>query len=143
MLDREYMLATAKLKQAEYAALFNKTPWAENELSNIGWLCLMGVPWLLNEVERHRQGDSQDRNTDCQPRPDCIGSLKPPLQLMLTKETMTDAALVIPTGNPLAKFLVSFLAKIVGVSFVAHVVARSNVKLRGAPLLARPSRTPC
>lgn len=46
---------------------------------------------------------------------------------MLTKETMTDAALVIPTGNPLAKFLVSFLAKIVGISFVAHVLARSNV----------------
>ena len=141
-LDREYMLATAKLKQAEYAALFNKTPWAENELSNSGWLCLIGVPWLIDEMENNRERNGKDRNTDCQPRPDCIGSLKPPLQLMLTKEAMTDAALVIPVGNPLAKFLVSFLAKIVGVSFVAHVGARPNVQIEGRAL-ARPSRMQC
>ena len=59
--------------------------------------------------------------------------MEPPLKLMLTKEAVANAALVIPTGNPLAKFLVCFLAKIVGVSFVAHVGARSNVKVRGWP----------
>lgn len=131
MLDRESMLATARLKQAEYAALFNKTPWAETELSNSGWLCLIGVPWLLDEVENHRQGDSQDRNADCKPRPKGVGLFEPPLQFMLPKQTMADAFLVVPTGNPLAKFLVCFLAKIVGVSFVAHVGARSNVEGKG------------
>lgn len=48
---------------------------------------------------------------------------------MLTKEAATNAALVIPIGNPLAKFLVCFLAKIVGVSFVAHVGAGFNVQI--------------
>ena len=57
--------------------------------------------------------------------------MEPPLKLMLTKEAVANAALVIPTGNPLAKFLVCFLAKIVGVSFVAHVVARSTVQIEG------------
>lgn len=132
MLDREYMLATAKLKQAEYAALFNKTPWAENELSNSGWLCLIGVPWLIDEMENNRESNSKDRNTDCQPRPDCIGPLEPAFQLMLPEQAMADAALVVPTGNPFAKFFVCLLAKIVGVSFVAHVGTRSNaIELTG------------
>jgi hypothetical protein len=89
-------------------------------------------------MENNRESNGKDRNTDCQPRPDCIGPLEPPLKLMLTKEAVTNAALVIPTGNPLAKFLVSFLAKIVGVSFVVHVGARSNVELTGGALLRRP-----
>ena len=54
MIDRKYMLATAKLKQAVYAALFNKTPWEENELSNSEWLYLIGVPWLIIKMENSR-----------------------------------------------------------------------------------------
>ncbi|AAZ97166.1 hypothetical protein Tbd_1213 [Thiobacillus denitrificans ATCC 25259] len=129
MLDREYMLATTRQRQAKYAALFKGQAWAENELSDGGWLCLIGVPWLLYEMENNRKSNGENRNADCQPRPDCIGPLEPAFQLMLPEQTMADTTLVVPTGNPLAKFLVSFLAKIVGVSFVAHVGARSNVKV--------------
>jgi hypothetical protein len=50
-------------------------------------------------------------------------------QLVLPKQTMTDTALVVPTGNPLAKLLVGFLAKAVGVSFAAHMMGRSNAKV--------------
>lgn len=126
MLDREYMLATTKQRQAKYAGLFNGQAWAENELSDCGWLCLIGVPWLLYEMENNRESNGKDRNADCQPRSDCIGPLEPAFQLMLPKQTMPDTTLVVPTGNPFAKFLVCFLAKIVEVSFVAHVGARPN-----------------
>ena len=117
-------------RQAKYAALFNGHGWAENESSNIGWLPLIGVPWLLYEMENNRESNGGNRNSDCQPRPDCIGTLEPALQLVLPKQAMPNPSLVVITGNPLAKLLVGFFAKVVGVSFVAHVVERSNAMYR-------------
>jgi hypothetical protein len=111
--------------QAKHAAFFNGQDLVENELSNIGWLSLIGVAWLLYEMENNRESNGKDRNADCKPRPDCIGTLEPALQLMLPKQTAAYTALVVPTGNPVAKLFVGFFAKVVGVSFVAHVVARS------------------
>jgi hypothetical protein len=46
---------------------------------------------------------------------------------MLPKQAATDTALVIPTGNPFAKFLVCLFAKFVGVLFVPHFAASPNV----------------
>ncbi|MDP3165798.1 MAG: hypothetical protein Q8N06_10150 [Hydrogenophaga sp.] len=126
-LDREHMLTVIRRRQAKYAAISNGHEWSENELSNIGWLSLVGVSWLLCEMENNGESNGKDRNSDRQPRPDCIGTLEPAFQLMLPEQTVAYTALVVPTGNPFAKLLVGFFAKVVGVSFVAHVVARSNV----------------
>lgn len=126
-LDREHMLFVIRQRQAKYAALFAGDGWKPDQLSDIGWLGLIGVPWLLYEMENNGQNHGKDRNADCQPRPYCIGTLEPALQLVLPKQAITDTALVVVSGNPFAKLLVSFLAKAVGVSFVAHVVEMSNV----------------
>lgn len=136
-LDHEHMLTVIRQRQEKYAAIFNLCAWSPDELSNIGWLGLVGVPWLLNEVEDNRENSGKNRNTDCQPGPGCVWPLEPALKLMLPEQAMANTALVVPTGNPLAKFLVGFLAKAVGVSFVAHMVERSNVEVTGAARLFR------
>ena len=76
-LDREHMLTVMRRRQAKYAALFNGHDWSENELSNIGWLPLIGVPWLLYEMENNGESNGKDRNSDRQPRPDCIETICP------------------------------------------------------------------
>jgi hypothetical protein len=131
------MLLAKKQRQAKYATLFAGAGWEPGQLSNTGWVGLIGVPQLLYEMENNGQDHGKDRNADCQPRPDCIGALQPALQLVLPKQTMTDTALVVPTGNPLAKLLVGFLAKAVGVSFVAHMMRRSTLEATGPQHLRR------
>ena len=132
-LDREHMLVVIRQRQAKYAAKFAGDGWEQDQLSDIGWLGLIGVPWLLYEMENNGQNHGKDRNADCEPRPNCIGTLEPALQLVLPKQTITDTALVVVLGNPLAKLLVGFFAKAVGVSFVAHMVERSNVMYTAKP----------
>jgi hypothetical protein len=41
-------LAEIKERQAKYAALYSG-PWAPDQLSDTGWLCLVAVPWLLEQ----------------------------------------------------------------------------------------------
>ena len=124
------MLERIRSRQTRYAANFARDNWHEDELSDIGWLGLVAVPWLLAQLDGDGNNQGNNRNGNSYPRTNSVGLFEPPLQFMLPKQTMADAFLVVPTGNPLAKFLVCFLAKIVGVSFVAHVVARSNVEVQ-------------
>ena len=134
-LDRESMLLAIKQRQAKYAANFAGDGWEPDQLSDIGWLGLIGVPWLLYEMENNGQNHGRNRNADSQPGSHSVRSPEPAFQLMLSKQTVAYTALVIPTGNPFAKLLVSFFAKVVGVSFVAHVVERSNAMSRAKPCL--------
>ena len=82
---------------------------------------------LRNKSENHGQRNREQRNTNGNPRADSIGSAESPLQLMLTEQTVAPSIVVIPTGNPLAQFLVRLVAKFVGVRFFLHgVVERPN-----------------
>ncbi|MCY7370142.1 MAG: hypothetical protein LH479_04540 [Polaromonas sp.] len=127
MLDRGYMLAATRKRQAKHGALFDGQAWAENESSDSGWLCRKGVARLLSETENNKESNDKDRKADCQPRSDCIGPLKSAFQLTVPAQAMADAAFVVPTVNSLAKFIAGFLAKIVGVSFAANLGPRPNV----------------
>jgi len=107
-------------RQLRCAAVFAGTARHPDELSEGGWLCLVAVPWLLEEVQKHRQAHGHRGYADGNPRADCVGLPESPLQFVLSKQTLAQAAAVVPTGNPVAKFLVRFLAKMVGVRFVIH-----------------------
>lgn len=61
-LDRPLVITKIKEAQTRYAALFQSTPWEEEQLSDIGWLCLMAVPWLLDEVENNREHHRENGN---------------------------------------------------------------------------------
>ena len=127
-LDRNLVIAKIKESQARYAALFVKTPWDEEQLSDVGWLCLMAVPWLLHEVENNRENQSGHGNANGNPRPDGVWLSKPTIQLVLTKDAHANAALVIPATNKLAHFFCRLLSKLKGVMVFHGVmsVMRSN-----------------
>lgn len=110
-LDREHMLTAIRRRQAEYAAIFNGSGWLKDELSNIGWLSLVAVPWLLYEMENNGQNHGRNRDADSHPRSDSVRSSEPAFQLMLSKQTVAYTALVVPTGNTFAKLLVGFLRR--------------------------------
>lgn len=121
------MLSVIRQRQAKYAALFNGHGWAEDELSDLGWLGLIGVPWLLEKVQNNGQNNGRNRDSDSHPGAHSVRSPEPALQFVLPEQAMPAPSLVVITGYPLAKFLVGFFAKVVGVSFVVHVVERSTV----------------
>ncbi len=130
------MLELIRSRQTRYAANFARDNWHEDELSDIGWLCLVAVPWLLAQLDGNGNNQGNNRNGNSYPGTNSVGLPEASLKLMLPKNSVSDSSLVVITGNPIAKFFVCLIAKIVGVRFVCHM--SSNVKLRGAPLLARP-----
>jgi len=71
-------------------------------------------------MQNHGERDGQQRNSDGNPRAEGVGLSEPPLQLVLSKQPIADTALFVPTGNPLAKFLVCHFAKLMSVKFVTH-----------------------
>jgi hypothetical protein len=130
--DRRQMLHAIVRRQREYARLFQNTPWRPDELSETGWLCLVAVPWLLKEVQQ--QG--QQGNADGNPGADSIGLAQPPVQFMEAEQAAAFTATAVPAGNPLAKFFIVHLAKLVGVSFHVEQVrpAVKPVNQKGAKL---------
>lgn len=117
--DRQFMLAEIERRQAAHAAMFTM-PWSEDQLSDSGWFSLVAVPWLLQQVEDNGKSDGKNGNANCDPGSNGVGTPKPAVEFVLAEKAVADAAVVVPLGNPLAKFLVCFLAKLVGVSFVLH-----------------------
>jgi len=49
--DYERMIDKIKQQQAAHAKLFKNSPYTEDMLSDVGWLCLVAVPWLLNVLQ--------------------------------------------------------------------------------------------
>jgi hypothetical protein len=50
-MSNEKRLEEIRQKQAAYAKLMGNG-WEPHQLSNMGWLCLIDVPWLLSELEK-------------------------------------------------------------------------------------------
>jgi hypothetical protein len=48
------MIGKIRALQANHARLFDHR-WSEDELTESDWLLLVGIPWLLDEVERNRK----------------------------------------------------------------------------------------
>lgn len=94
-------------------------------MSDTGWLCLVAVPWLLAwGRKRQEHGDNGDANGD--PRTNSIGLSQPPLKLVLPEQPIAESVRLVVTGNPLAKLLVTHLAKCVGVTVCIHGVKWPN-----------------
>ena len=123
------MLERIETAQRKYAVLFADDGWKEDELSNIGWLGLVGVPWLVAIVQNEGRNEGKDRDTNGDPGAHGVRLPEPSLEFVLPKNPVADSPLVVITGNPIAKFLICFIAKIVGVRFVCHV--SSNVRVKG------------
>lgn len=113
-------------RQSRYAALFAETNWCEDELSNIGWLGLVAVPWLLAQLDGDGNHQSDNRNCNSNPGSDCVGLPDSSLEFVLSEQPIADAPLVVKSGYPFAKFFVCLFAKAVGVEIVWH--ESSNVK---------------
>lgn len=78
LLDRD-PVPEIRTRLAEYTRVFDGTPWKPDELSNSGWLCLIGVPWLLQQLKNQGQGQGHNRDTEGNPGPDGVGPAKPAL----------------------------------------------------------------
>lgn len=65
--ERLEMLAAVRHKAAQYAKTFDGTPWKPDQLSDVGWLILVGVPWLLDQVEREGKQDGKGGDADRDP----------------------------------------------------------------------------
>lgn len=111
------VLAEIRRRLNDYARLFEHTPWQPDQLSDTGWLCLVAVPWLLAQL---REQDRQQGKANGDPGADGVGSAAAALKLVVAEKSVPKAAVVVPTGNPLAKFLVGLVAKLMGVRFVAQ-----------------------
>jgi hypothetical protein len=98
-------------RQTNYAKLMGEG-WKPDELSDLGWLCLVAVPWLLQEVENNRQNHGSDRDANSSPRADGIGVSEATLQLVLPKQPPASSCSVIPSRNPIAQFFKGHLAKL-------------------------------
>lgn len=110
-----------KQRQRKYAKIFDIAPWTPDMLSEIGHLGLVDVPLLVAEVEKYRdgQGDNGDSNGD--PRSNSVGTTEPPLQLVMPEQTVAYAPIVVVTCNPLAHFLIVLLAKLpLGIRLFSH-----------------------
>ena len=132
-LDRPRVITKIKEAQRRYAALFEGTPWEEEQLSDIGWLCLMAVPWLLDEVENNREHHRENGNADGNPRTDGVGLAKPPIQFVLPKHPHPNPALVVPAGNKVTHFFGGLLAKLKRIVIFHKGVMRSNDKALPQP----------
>jgi hypothetical protein len=109
-----------------YANLFNH-PWRETDLSDCGYLGLVAVPWLLQEVEDHGQHGNANGNPGAQG----VRPPQPPVQFVHPEQTKADTATVVVSGNPLAKGFITFLAKLVGVRF--HAAQANPLAIQSQP----------
>lgn len=119
--ERE-LLATIRARANDYARGFHGTQWHPDELSDLGWLCLVAVPYLLHKVENQGQHGNANGN----PTADGIGLPQTPVQFVQAEQALTLTTAVVPSGNPFAKFLVVHLAKLVGVRFHAVQSKRTD-----------------
>jgi hypothetical protein len=101
--------------------LFNHE-WHESQLSDSAWLALVGVPWLLQQVENNGKNDGGNGNPDSDPRPDGVGTAKPSLQFVFSKQPMPSSVAVVPSGDPIADVFGGFLAELERVGFLRHVI---------------------
>lgn len=62
-------------RQANYARLMGNE-WTQDQLSDMGWLCLVAVPWLLHEVENNRKDNGSDGDANGNPGADGIWPAK-------------------------------------------------------------------
>lgn len=115
--DRRAFCERIRQAQRRYARLFACSPWTECELSDEGWLGLVAVPWLLNELGEGGEQQGERRNAEGNPRSGGIGLAQPPVKLVLAEDAATDPGSVIPARNPAAEFFRRFFSKVVRVSF--------------------------
>lgn len=93
-------LGLIRSRQTRYAANFARDNWHEDELSDIGWLCLVAVPWLLAQLDGDGNNQGNNRNGNSYPRTNSVGLPEASLKLMLPKNSVSDSSLVVITGNP-------------------------------------------
>ena len=105
--------------------------WLGSSYRCDGWMGHEGgccTPHKLLLEYRYNESDQGD--ADSNPRPEGVGTAKPPIQLLLTNQAIAPACVVIPTGNPYAQFLVRLFAKTMGVRFFVHFVSSPNSVIR-------------
>jgi hypothetical protein len=121
-----------KCRQRAYAKIFEIAPWTPDMLSDIGHLGLVDVPMLVGEVEKQRNSQCDEGNSDGDPGSDSVRLPEPPLQLVLPEETVAYAPLVVVTCNPLAHFLIVLLAKLpLGIRLLSHTSNENSVQFLG------------
>lgn len=99
-------------------------------LSDIGHLGLVDVPMLVSEMEKQRNGQSDERDSDGDPGSDGIGLPESPLQFVLPEQSVTDTTIFVEACNPLAHFLIRFLAKLpLGIRLRFHISNYNSTKV--------------
>jgi hypothetical protein len=114
-------MALIRERQARYAATFEGTAWLPSQLSDVAYLAMVDVPWLLTQLEGNRHGQGHKADDDGKPGADGVGPTKAALQLVLPEQPVPVALCVVPASNPLAQFGKGFLAQAVGVLVAWHV----------------------
>lgn len=125
-VHRQVILAEIRRRQRKEAVNMGPGLWTPDQLSDGAWLSLVAVPWLLHEVERHREGDGDEGKTEGEPGAQGIGPAQPALEFVLAEQPVAGAPRVVPAGNPLAQLFVGLVTKLMSIGFVAHGVRWLN-----------------
>jgi hypothetical protein len=118
-------LAAHKMKEEilrrykAYAKLFDH-PWSVDQLSDSGWLCLVAVPWLLQQMENDGKNHRSNRDANGDPGADSVRASQPPLQFVLSEDSHSSSVHVVVSADPIAKLFGGFLAELESVGFLRH-----------------------